>query len=87
LLKVGAFRCPFERIRQNIRAPERPDAFWRQSLIGIGSRMQRPLAILVIGGIFISLFSLLIVVPALRRPVLARGQKAVKTSSRRVAKQ
>jgi hypothetical protein len=49
--------------------------------------MQRLLAILLIGGIFISLFSLLIVVPALRRPVLARGQKAVKTRSPRVAKQ
>jgi hypothetical protein len=59
LLKVGAFRRPFERIRQNIRAPERPDAFWRQSLIGIGSRMQCPIAILVIGGISISLLLLL----------------------------
>jgi hypothetical protein len=49
--------------------------------------MQRPLAILVIGSISISLFSLLIVVPALSRPVLARGQKAVKTRSRRMAKQ
>jgi hypothetical protein len=49
--------------------------------------MQRPLAILLIGGISISLFSLVIVVPALRWPVLARGQKAVKTRSRRVAKQ
>jgi hypothetical protein len=83
LLKVGAFRRPFERIRQNIRAAERPDAFWRQSLIGIGSRMQRPLAILVIGGISISVFSRRAASPA----CFGACQKAVKTRSRRVAKQ
>jgi cobalt-zinc-cadmium resistance protein CzcA len=40
---------------------------------GIGSQVQRPLATVVVGGMFIGPLLLLVVAPALRRIFLARG--------------
>jgi heavy metal efflux system protein len=46
---------------------------------GIGSQVQRPLATVVVGGMFIGPLLLLIVAPALRRIFLARDQENVAT--------
>jgi len=43
---------------------------------GIGSQVQRPLAIVVVGGMFIGPLLLLVVAPALRRIFLARDRAA-----------
>ena len=40
---------------------------------GVGSQVQRPLATVVVGGMFIGPLMLLVVAPALRRIVLAPG--------------
>ena len=46
---------------------------------GIGSQVQRPLATVVVGGMFIGPLLLLVVAPALRRIFLARDQENVAT--------
>ena len=42
---------------------------------GIGSQVQRPLAIVVVGGMLIGPIMLLVVVPALQTLFLARGDR------------
>jgi cobalt-zinc-cadmium resistance protein CzcA len=53
---------------------------------GIGSQVQRPLATVVVGGMFIGPLLLLVVAPALRRIFLARyREEAVDDSGAEVA--
>ncbi len=47
---------------------------------GIGSQVQRPLATVVVGGMFIGPIVLLVVVPALQTLILGRGEEPASTS-------
>jgi cobalt-zinc-cadmium resistance protein CzcA len=52
---------------------------------GIGSQVQRPLATVVVGGMFIGPLLLLIVAPALRKIFLSRDREIVHDSEGAVA--
>jgi cobalt-zinc-cadmium resistance protein CzcA len=52
---------------------------------GIGSQVQRPLATVVVGGMFIGPLLLLVVAPALRKIFLSRDSAVVEDSEAEVA--